>query len=218
MSSATGWPILKHDERGGAGRMCRGEKRRRRECARPRDQSCAGASESVEHRSDAVGPLLQGWHRARLHRIGRSTARLVEKNEPTERCHRLNPPLDGWQLRKVLAASEPIRDEHYVSLTLSGSAIRDAQVPVQRIARLREHCRSVKRSGGRVVSVYAVESIPLKCSSASRCRDLLKTFWSGRLARQANARRHNQGTSPSGKSEPRDCSGQQHPDRRRKSY
>jgi hypothetical protein len=108
-------PSLTHDERGGAGRICRGEERRRRECARPRDQRGTGASDSVEHRSDAVSPLLQGWHRARLHRIGSSTAWLVENDEPTERSHRLNPPLDGWQLRKVLAASKPIRNEHDVA-------------------------------------------------------------------------------------------------------
>ena len=74
------------------------------------------APEIVEHRGDAVGPLLQGRHRARLHRIGSSTARLVEKDEPTERCHRLNPPLNGRQLRQVFAAREPVRDEHDVAL------------------------------------------------------------------------------------------------------
>jgi len=110
-------PSLKHDERGGAGRICRGEERRRRECARPRDQRGAGASDSVEHRSDAVGPLLQGRHRAWLDWIRCARAWLVEKNEPTERCHRLHPPLYGGQLRKKLTGVEPIRNEHDVAST-----------------------------------------------------------------------------------------------------
>ena len=53
------------------------------------------APEVVEHRGDAVGPLLQGRQRVRCDRIGRSGARLVEEDEPTERCHRFDPPLKG---------------------------------------------------------------------------------------------------------------------------
>ena len=40
-------------------------------------------------------------------RIGGSRARLVEEDQPPQRRHRLDPPLNGWQLRQVLAAGEP---------------------------------------------------------------------------------------------------------------
>lgn len=60
----------------------------------------------------------QGWQRARLDRVGRAAARLVEEDHPTERRHRLNPTLQRWQLRQMLAAREPIRDEHDVAFTL----------------------------------------------------------------------------------------------------
>jgi class 3 adenylate cyclase len=52
-------------------------------------------SEVVKHRGDSVGPLLQGRQRARRDGIGGSRARLVEEDEPPERCHRLDPPLKG---------------------------------------------------------------------------------------------------------------------------
>ena len=108
------------------------------------------APEIVQHCGDAVGPLLQGRQRARRDGIGHSRARLVEEDQPTERCHRLDPPLKGRQLRKDLAAREPVRDEHDVASTFARRAIGDAQVPVHRIARLREHCGSVSRGAGQV--------------------------------------------------------------------
>ena len=117
---------------------------------RRREEDRFATPEIVEHRGDAVGPLLQGRQRARRDRIGRSRARLVEEDQPTERCHRLDPPLNGRQLRKDLAACEPVRDEHDVARTFTRRAIGDAQVPVHRIARLREHCGSVSRGAGRV--------------------------------------------------------------------
>ena len=120
--------------------------RTRRRC----DEDRFATSEIVEHRGDAVGPLLQGRQRAGVDRIGRSRARLVEKDEPTQRCHRLNPPLNGRQLRKELAAGEPVRDEHDVARTFARRAIGDAQVPVHRIPRLREHGGSLSRAAGRV--------------------------------------------------------------------
>ena len=86
---------LEHDQRGGARRMCCREQRRRRERAGAREEDRFATSEIVEHRGDAVGPLLQGRQRARRDGIGRSGARLVEEDEPTERCHRLDPPLKG---------------------------------------------------------------------------------------------------------------------------
>ena len=86
---------LEHDQRGGAGRMCCREQRRCRERAVDRDEDRFATPEIVEHRGDAVGPLLQGRQRARRDGIGRSRARLVEEDEPTERCHRLDPPLNG---------------------------------------------------------------------------------------------------------------------------
>ena len=149
---------LEHDQRGCAGRMCRREQRRCRERAVDREEDRFATPEIVEHRGDAVGPLLQGRQRARRDGIGRSRARLVEEDQPTERCHRLDPPLKGRQLRKDLAAREPVRDEHDVARTFTRRAIGDAQVPVQRIARLREHCGSLSRGAGRAVrigSVYA---------------------------------------------------------------
>ncbi len=65
--------------------------------------------------------------------------------------------MDGSSGR-VLAAREPVRDEHDVTSTLGRRAIGDAQVPVHRIARLREHGGSLSRGAGRAVrigSVYA---------------------------------------------------------------
>jgi hypothetical protein len=85
---------LEDDQRGCAGRMCRREQPRRRDRAVDRDEDRFATPEIVQHRGDAVGPLLQGRQRARCDGIGRSRARLVEDDEPTERCHRLDPPLD----------------------------------------------------------------------------------------------------------------------------
>jgi hypothetical protein len=50
--------------------MCRREQRRWRERAGGREDDRFAAPEVVEHRGDAVGPLLQGRHRARRDRIG----------------------------------------------------------------------------------------------------------------------------------------------------
>ena len=63
--------------------------------ARRRDENRFATAEIVEHRGDAVGPLLQRRQRTRRDGIGRARARLVEEDQPTERCHRLNPPLNG---------------------------------------------------------------------------------------------------------------------------
>ena len=60
------------------------------------------------------------------------------------------PTLNGRQLGKNLAAGEPVRDEHDVARTFARRAISDAQVPVHRIARLREHCGSLSRGAGQV--------------------------------------------------------------------
>ena len=116
-------------------------------------------SEIVEHRRDAVGPLLQGRQRARRDGIGRAGAWLVEEDQPTKRRHRLDPPLrsDGNSGRTSQHVNQ------FGTNTMSrapGSrcAVGDAQVPVHRIARLREHCGSLSRRAGRAVrigSVYA---------------------------------------------------------------
>jgi hypothetical protein len=84
---------LEHDERGCARRMCCREQRPRRERAGAGEEDRFAAPEIVKHRGDAVGPLLQGRQRARRDGIRRSGARLVEEDQPTERCHRLDPPL-----------------------------------------------------------------------------------------------------------------------------
>ncbi len=78
-------------------------------------RTASPTSEIVKHRGDAVGPLLQGRQRARRDGIGRSRARLVEEDQSTKRCHRLNPPLNRRQLRKDLTVGEPVRDEHDVA-------------------------------------------------------------------------------------------------------
>jgi hypothetical protein len=84
---------LEHDQRGGAGRMCCREQRTRRERADGREKNRFATPELVEHCGDAVGPLLRGRQRARRDGIGGSRARLVEEDQPTERCHRLDPAL-----------------------------------------------------------------------------------------------------------------------------
>ena len=110
---------FKHDQRGGARRICSREQRPGRERAGDGEEDRFAASEIVQHRGDAVGPLLQGRQRARRDGIGRSGARLVEEDQSTERRHRLDPSLNGWQLRKELAAGEPVRDEHDVARTFT---------------------------------------------------------------------------------------------------
>ena len=134
-----------------------------------------GSTQSVQNRSDAVSPLLQRRQCARRDGIRRTGAGLVEEDQSTERRHRLDPPLDGRQLRKNLAVGEPVRDEHDVVRTLTRRAIGDAQVTVARIPRLREHCGSVGRGAGQV-SVSCNEQ-KLERSSPDRCHHLLKTLW-----------------------------------------
>ena len=86
---------VEHDQRGGARRMCRREQRRCRERGVRRDENRFATPEVVEHRGDAVGPLLQRRQRVRCDGIGCSRARLVKEDESTERRHRLDPPLNG---------------------------------------------------------------------------------------------------------------------------
>ena len=96
--SAFGFRIgvaLEHDQRDSAGRICCCKKRRWTERAAEHEEDRFAAPEVVQHRGDAVGPLLQGRQRVRRDRIGRSHARLVEEDEPTKRCHRLDPPSHG---------------------------------------------------------------------------------------------------------------------------
>ena len=66
-----------------------------------REEDRFATPEIVEHRGDAVGPSLHGRQRARCDGIGRSGAGLVEEDEPTERCHRLDPALKRRQLGKT---------------------------------------------------------------------------------------------------------------------
>jgi len=104
-----------HDERGGTRWMSCCEQRCRRQRPGAREKDRFATSEIVEHGGDAVGPLLQGWQCARRDGIGCAGARLVEEDEPAERGHRLAPALKGRQVRKDLAAREPVRDEHDVT-------------------------------------------------------------------------------------------------------
>ena len=80
--------------------------------------------------------------------------------------------MDGSSGKK-LAAGEPVRDEHDVARTFTRRAIGDAQVPVHRIARLREHCGSVSRGAGRVsVSCNKPEQCGLRVVGAIHYRAL----------------------------------------------
>ena len=115
----------------------------RRERANAREKNCFAAPKIVQHGGDAVGPLLESRQRVRRDGIGCSRARLVEENQPTERCHRLDPPLKGRQLREELTACEPVRHEHDVAGSRRRRPIGDAQVTVAGIARLGEHGGSV---------------------------------------------------------------------------
>lgn len=80
-------------------------------------------------------------------------------------------PSQGWpgklrQLRNDLAAREPVRDDHKVARAFTRRAVGDAHVPVQRVARLGEHCGSVSRGVGRVsVSLQpAANKVFMACS------------------------------------------------------
>ena len=98
--------------------MCRCEQRGGQRGG-TREEDRFAAPEVVEHRGDAVGPLLQGRQCARRDGVGRSGAGLVENDEPTERCHRLDPALNRRQLRKNLTVLAPVRDEHKVARALA---------------------------------------------------------------------------------------------------
>ena len=65
--------------------MCCREQRASRERAEDCDEDRFTTLDLVQHGGDAVGPLLQRGQRARRDRIGRSRARLVEKDQSTER-------------------------------------------------------------------------------------------------------------------------------------
>ena len=85
---------FEHDERGGpSGMGCR-EQRSCRERTDAREKDRLAAVEVVENCGDAVGPLLQSRQRIGRDRIGRPGSWLVEEDESTERCHRLDPRLN----------------------------------------------------------------------------------------------------------------------------
>ena len=181
--------------------MCCREQRRCRERAVDREEDRFATPEIVEHRGDAVGPLLQGRQRARRDGIRRSGARLVEEDEPTERCHRLDPPLNRRQLRKDLAVCEPVRDEHDVARTFARRAIGDAQVPVQRVARLREHGGSLSRGAGqgsgsgqspptRALAPGGVSGVEVPCTQRPQTR-VLRTWREPARDRHRSNRRGN---------------------------
>ena len=159
---------LQYDQRGGAGRICRREQCRCHEPGVRRDQYRFTTPEFVEHGGDAVGPLFQRRQRPRRDGIGGSRARLVEEDESPQRCHRLDPPLKRRQLRKKLTGGEPVRDDHDVPGTRGRRAIGDTQVPIHRIARLREHAGSLSREAGPAVRV----GLHFCCSQASFTRVL----------------------------------------------
>ena len=168
------------------GAFSRTRARRRCQPASDRDEDRFATLEIVQHCGDAVGPLLQGRQRARSDRIGHSRARLVEEDQSTERCHRLDPPSKGRQLRKSLAAKEPVRDKHDVAWTFTRSAIGDTQVPVQRIPRLREHCgRLSEDCAGGGGCHWSLGSGPARCRDSHLVRETLKVVveeWACRVA------------------------------------
>jgi hypothetical protein len=143
---------LEHNQCGCPRGMCCREQRCCGESAIGCDDNRFAAPEIVEHCGDAVGPLLQGRQRTRCKGIGHSRAGLVEEDEPTERRHRLDPPLQQRQLRKNLAVCGG-KDEHDVASPGPRGAIGDAQVPVQRVTRLGEHGGSLSREAGHVSSL-----------------------------------------------------------------
>jgi hypothetical protein len=99
--------------------MCRCEERRWRERPVNREYYRFATPEIVQHGCDAVGPLLHVRHFVRRNGVGRTGARLVEEDQSTERCHRLDPTLNGRQLRKDLTVRDPVRDEHEVARTFA---------------------------------------------------------------------------------------------------
>ena len=138
---------LEDDQRGGARRMCRRKQRRCRERSVDRQEDRFATPEIVQDCGDAVGPLLQRRQRARRDGIRHSGTRLVKEDQPTQRCHRLHPALNRRQLRKDLTAREPVRHQDDVASAFRRRAIGDTQIPVHRIARLREHGGSLSRGG-----------------------------------------------------------------------
>ena len=144
---------LKHDECGCAGGMRRREQRPGRE--RADDRVTSTASELPRSSSTAVMLSAHCSNVGSAPGVTGSDTPMpgcVEENEPTQRCHRLDPPLSRGQLRKKLTGGEPVRDEPDVASARGRRAVGDAQVPVQRITRLREHGGSVSR-GARQDSV-----------------------------------------------------------------
>ena len=131
------------DQRRRAGRMRCREQRGCRERAIDREEDRFAATEIVEHRGDAVGPLLQGRQRTRRHGVRRASSRLIEEDQSTEGPHRVHPTLYGREFGDNFAVCEPVGHEDDVTCPFTRSAIGDAQVPIQRIARLREHHISV---------------------------------------------------------------------------
>jgi hypothetical protein len=101
---------------------------------------------------DSSGRIDKGSARgltAQFEIVSSNAARNSNRVAPGQR---LDPPLQRRQLRKDLTVCESGRDEHDVARTFARCAIGDAQVPVQRVARLREHCGSLSRGAGRISS------------------------------------------------------------------
>jgi hypothetical protein len=153
---------LKHDQCRCAGRMSCREQRRVQRAAKC-DQDRFATPEIIQYRGDAVGPLLQGRQRARRDGIGRTASRLVEEDEPTERRHRLEPPLNGRHFRNDLTAREPARDDHDVAGSFTRRPIGNPQVTVQCVARLGEHDGILSRRTVRAVRISSVHA-GQKCS------------------------------------------------------
>ena len=120
---------LEHDQRGGAGRMCCREQRRCRERAVDREEDRFATPEIVQHRGDAVGPLLQGRQRARRDGIGRSGARLVEEDRADRAMSSPRPTLEGTVAPEGPHSGEPVRDEHDVARTFSATRDRRRASP-----------------------------------------------------------------------------------------
>ena len=71
--------------------MCRREQRSGRERRVRRDENRFATPEIVEHRGDAVGPLLESRQRVGRDGIGCSRARLVEEAKPGPVMNLRNP-------------------------------------------------------------------------------------------------------------------------------
>ena len=105
--------------------MRRREQRPRRERAVEGEEDRLATSEIVEHRGDAVGPLLQGRQSVRRHGIGRSRCPAARRRSADRAMSSPRPTLEGTVAPEhALAAREPVRDEHQIARAFAAKCDR----------------------------------------------------------------------------------------------